>query len=79
MIKAWTDCPFMRLGDIEGLKAPVRKIAVLSYDGNKYCTIRVGKFKESIKSGYIYQREGRYGEVPCLTRKQLYLLEKYDE
>lgn len=70
-MKAWTDYPITRLGDIEGEIAPIRQCTVLSYDGNKYCRVRVGRYVESIKSGYIYQRQGRVGEVPCLTRRQL--------
>lgn len=70
-MKAWTDYPFTWLGDTAGQKAPVREIEVLEYDDNKYCKIKVESGKDSIKAGYIYQKEGRYGEVPCLTQKQL--------
>lgn len=88
-LQAWTDYPFTELGDIPNQKAPVRRIRVLSYDGNKYCKIDVegkylteGKyttiFKEQllteIKAGYIYQSPGRLGEVPCITREQINLL-----
>jgi hypothetical protein len=70
-MEAWTDYPFTWLGDISGQKAPVRKIDVLGYDGDKYCQIKVAGRKVEIKSGYIYQSKGRYGEVPGLTRRQL--------
>lgn len=88
-LQAWTDYPFIELGDTPNQKAPVRRIRVLSYDGDKYCKIDVeGKYlteqkyttiiKEQllteIKSGYIYQSPGRYGEVPGITKEQINLL-----
>lgn len=70
-MKAWTDYPFTQLGDTAEQEAPVREIEVLSYDDDKYCRIKVcGEFDE-IKAGYIYQSEGRFGEVPPITREQL--------
>lgn len=77
-MKAWTDYPFTRLGDTAGKKAPVREIEVLSYDGNKYCRIKVCGEEDSIKAGYIYPREGRLGEVPPITRRQLAMLEEME-
>ncbi len=68
---AWTDYPFTRLGDAEGQEAPVREIEVDSYDGDKYCRVKFCGIAEEIKAGYIYQREGRYGEVPPVTKRQL--------
>ena len=70
-MKAWTDYPFAHLQDEAGKKAPVREIEVLSYDGDKYCRVRVCGHEDEIKAGYIYQLEGRFGEVPQLTREQL--------
>lgn len=74
-MKAWTDYPFEALGDKPNEKAPIREIDVFSYDGDKYCRVGIGGiFLDSIKSGYIYQERGRLGEVPCITRRQLYML-----
>ena len=73
-MKAWTDYPFTWLGDEPGKEAPVREIEVVSYDDDKYCRIKVCGGEDEIKSGYIYQREGRYGEVPPITRRQLAML-----
>lgn len=73
-MKAWTDYPFTWLGDTAGEEAPVREIEVLSYDDNKYCRIRISGEEDEIKAGYIYQREGRCGEVPTITRRQLAML-----
>lgn len=70
-MKFWTDYPFDRLGDIPYEKAPVREIEVLSYDNNKYCKIKVEGLYEEIKTGYIYQKKGRYGEVPMISPKQI--------
>ena len=74
-MKAWTDYPFELLGDTAGKEAPVREIEVLSYDGDKYCRIKVCGAEDEIKSGYIYQHSGRYGQVPPITRRQLKMLE----
>ena len=70
-MKAWTDYPFTWLGDTAGQEAPVREIEVISYDDNKYCRIKVCGGEDEIKAGYIYQLEGRYGEVPMITKYQL--------
>ena len=70
-MKAWTDYPFPYLGDTAGQKAPVREIEVLSYDDDKYCRIKVCGQEDEIKAGYIYQSEGRLGEVPPITGEQL--------
>lgn len=72
-MKAWTDYPFYSLGDEPGQKAPVREIEVLSCD-DEYCRVKVCGEHEIIKSGYIYQSEGRYGDVPQITSRQLYQL-----
>jgi len=71
---AWTDYPFISIGDNAGEIAPIRKIKVISYDGDKYCRIVVDGREEEIKSGYIYQKHGRIGEVPAITRRQLGML-----
>ena len=70
-MKAWTDYPFAQMQDEAGKKAPVREIEVLSYDGDKYCKVLVCGHEDEIKAGYVYQREGRYGEVPQISREQL--------
>lgn len=73
-MKAWIDYPFTWLGDTAGEESPVREIEVLSYDDDKYCRIKVCGGEDEIKAGYIYQREGRYEEVPPVTRAQLAML-----
>ena len=35
-VSAWTDYPFVDLGDAAGMPAPIRHVIVLSYDQNKY-------------------------------------------
>ena len=67
-MKAWTDYPFIWLGDIPHQEAPIREIKVLSYDGDKYCRIVVNDNEDEIKSGYIYQNKGRYGETSVITQ-----------
>lgn len=75
-LDAWTDYPMSFLGDIEGEPAPVRKVEIISYDGDKYCDILVGGMPCTVKRGYLYQREGRYGRVPPITDMQLLMLEE---
>jgi hypothetical protein len=75
-MKAWTDYPFTQLGDTPGMRAPVREIEVVEYDDDKYCVILIhsddGSIMTSeIKSGYIYQKPGRFGDVPGVTKDQL--------
>lgn len=75
-IDAWTDYPILRMGDKSGELAPIRRCKIMSYDGNKYCRIRVGRYSESVKSGYLYTRAGRVGEVPCVSLRRLRALER---
>ena len=65
-MKAYTDYPITELGDIAGEKAPIRSCVVISYDGDKYCKIVVGKIVKEVKTGYLYKKAGRRGEVPCI-------------
>jgi len=67
----WTDYPILELGDIGGEKAPIRECKPLSYDGNKYCRVEVGKIKTEFKSGYIYTEKGRSGSVPVINHETL--------
>lgn len=47
--------------------APVRRVTILSYGGNKYVTIRVNgtDVTTSIKFGYLYRNEARYDDPHC--------------
>lgn len=73
-MKAWTDYPFVELGDKAGALAPVRDCTVLNYDRNKYCRILVEDVFTSVKAGYLYSQPGRSREVPHLTQEQLLTL-----
>lgn len=55
----YTDYPFAELGDEAYKKAPIRKIRIISYDGNKYCKIKVKNRILEVKSGYIYDTPRR--------------------
>ena len=78
-MRAYTDMPIRELGDFSGKPAPVREVEVVSYDGNKYCHVRIQKLDLEIKAGYLYTQPGRCGEVPPLTRRQLALLAPADQ
>jgi hypothetical protein len=70
-VKAFTDYPILELGDRAFVEAPVRACEILSYDGDKYCKISVGGVETTIKAGYLYEKSGRYGEVPRIRLNQL--------
>ena len=67
-VTGWTDYPFVALGDVPSRRAPIRKVLVIYYDGNKYVGLRVKGIDSivEIKSGYVYRTPGRSGRVPAL-------------
>ncbi len=70
-MKAYTDYPFDFLGDVISVEAVIRECDVISYDGDKYCKIIVEGIETEIKSGYLYSKCGRFGEVPVINIKDL--------
>lgn len=62
MIEAWTDYPIAPLGDESGKEAPIRRVRVLGWDGNKYAAIRCEGVLMSVKRGYLYCEAGRFIE-----------------
>jgi hypothetical protein len=58
-IPAWTDYPIVELGDEPGRPAPVRRVEVIGYDGDKYATVLVGGISTIFKRFYLYSSEGR--------------------
>jgi len=72
MSEYYTDYPFTELGDIPYEEAPIRRIEIISYDNNKYCKIALpcGKIS-SVKAGYIYKNESRYGQAIFITQDEL--------
>ena len=73
-MKAYTDYPFEQFGDEPYKESPIREVEVLSYDGDKYCSIKVCGVVEELKAGYLYESFGRYGDVKCVSLKSLKLL-----
>jgi hypothetical protein len=67
----FTDYPIEFLGDKPGEKAPVRPVAPIGWDNDKYVKVRCNDCTVDIKIGYIYSQEGRYGEVPGITLQEL--------
>jgi len=67
-MKAFTDYPFS-VDELDD--APVREVEVVSWDGDKYVAIQVGKAKYEIKYGYLYKEAGRLGQVPQFTPADL--------
>lgn len=72
-ITAWTDYPFIELGDEPYKKAPIRRVNVISFDGNKYAKVSFadcGDFLE-VKAGYLYREPGRCGQVKTINFRKL--------
>ena len=72
-VVAWTDYPIANLGD-DNENAKIRECTPICYDGNKYAIVEICGKKYSIKAGYLYSKPGRWGAVPCLSAKRLYIL-----
>ncbi len=53
-ITAYTDYPFVELGDPPLIATPMRHVVILSYDGDRYATIVVEGVVLSVKRGYLY-------------------------
>lgn len=70
-ITCWTDYPFTELGDVPYQVVPIRRVLVLSYDGNKYASVVVGGITSSVKRGYLYSRAGHYGFFETINRRKL--------
>ncbi len=62
-MKAYTDYPFLELGDAEYEEAPIRQVNVLYYDGDKRCRVSFNGIEEDIKTGYLYTAPVRYDEA----------------
>ena len=72
-ISAWTDYPFVELGDIPHKPAPIRHVLVLSYDQDKCAKIYVEGYDlvTEVKCGYLYRKPGRYWNVKLISRRKL--------
>jgi hypothetical protein len=71
-VSAWTDYPFVELGDIPFKPAPIRHALVLSYDQDKYAKIYVQghDLVTEVKWGYLYRKPGRLGQVKNISRRK---------
>jgi hypothetical protein len=58
-MKAWTDYPFLGT-DRSFREAPVRKINIIGWDGDKYVRISSRGLEAWVKSGYIYPTRRRF-------------------
>jgi hypothetical protein len=74
-VTGWTDYPIEALGDKPCEKAPIRRVEVIAYDGDKYITVEViGQpgVQQQMKRGYLYSRPGR-SEIKTLNGVQMIL------
>lgn len=72
-MKAFTDYPIIELGDKSNKIARIRIVKIISYDGDKYCTVKVANIIKEIKVGYLYLNKGRCGNVISLPHEFLQL------
>lgn len=79
-ITAWTDYPFVELGDVSSQRAPIRHVNVISFDGDKYAKVSFadcGDFLK-VKAGYLYHQRGRLGEVKTINFRKLQRMVNHD-
>ena len=71
----WTDYPLTELGDAPNQLAPVRRVTVVGYDGDKYATVEVVHGNKTlttkIKAGYLHINPVRYEHAICVNRNKL--------
>jgi len=73
---AYTDYPLISMGDKPNKPAPMRRVELISYDGDKYCMVRIGKNIFEIKTGYLYTCQCIQGKIPYVGAKVLSALPK---
>lgn len=74
IITGWTDYPIATLGDIPNHPAPIRRVKVIGYDGDKYIDVEVlGEIgvTAQFKRGYLYSQPGRLGQVKAVNGDKL--------
>jgi len=50
----YTDCPLNELGDIPHQQAPLRKVKLIDFDGDKWCKVEVEGIVADVKYFYLY-------------------------
>ena len=73
-MKVFTDYPIVELGDIENKIAPIRKVELISYDGDKYAYVIAEGYIVSFKACYLYTAPVRCGKGKRLPKR---ILKKY--
>lgn len=66
-IVAYTDYPFISLGDVGGQTAPIREVTVICFDGERYCRVWVEGIVDEVKAGYLYTTRCRFDDVEAGT------------
>jgi hypothetical protein len=54
-MKAYTDYPIIELNNSNDKQDLTKEVEILSYDGNKYCLIKINSLIKEIKPGYLYK------------------------
>ena len=66
----FTDYPLNELGDIPHQQAPVRKVKLLDFDGDKWCKVMVEDEDVVVDIKYFYLYTDLYNLIP-ISREQL--------
>ena len=71
----FTDCPLNELGDVPHQQAPVRKVKLLDFDGDKWCKVIVEDEDEvvDIKYFYLYANLCDYENLKPISREQVFI------
>ena len=67
MVNYFTDMPFVELGDIPHQPAPIRKVKLLNFDGDKWCKVEVEGIVGDIKYFYLYDSESNLMDRKSIT------------
>jgi hypothetical protein len=70
-INAFTDYPFVELGDKAYDIARIRRCKVIAYDRDKYVAVMIGRKILHVKAGYVYKTYGRCGNVQNYSNSYL--------
>ena len=68
----FTDCTFVELNDKPNQPAPIRKVKLLDFDGDKWCKVEVEGIIAEVKYFYLYADLYEYNHsLSPITRKQI--------
>jgi len=58
-------------GNDKNKKVPIRRVELISYDGDEFAVIVYLNKLYTIRADHLYTKWGRFGEVPVIPQKDL--------